>query len=100
MSSQGRRRTDLDGPEPPALRALVVDDEEDARMYLSARLRRLGFIVTYANDGHDAASHVTSEAYDLLVIDCEMPRMNGIELVEHVRRSEHCGDSYALMLTA
>ena len=100
MSSHGRRRSDADGNEPPALRALVVDDEEDARIYLSARLRRLGFVVTFANDGEAAASHVTNEAYDLLVIDCEMPRMSGIELVEHVRRSEFCGDSYALMLTA
>jgi diguanylate cyclase (GGDEF)-like protein len=99
-SSPGRRRSDVDTHEPPALRALVVDDEEDARMYLTARLRRLGFAVTYANDGHDAASHVTSEAFDLLVIDCEMPRMNGIELVGHVRRSEHCSDSYAVMVTA
>src|SRR5260221_4037171 len=100
MSVPGRRRSDLEGSESAALRALIVDDEEDARMYLSARLRRLGFVVTFANDGADAADHVASEAFDLLVIDCEMPRMNGIQLVEHVRKSEHCTDSYALMLTA
>src|SRR5260221_7608523 len=100
MSVPGRRRSDLEGSESAALRALIVDDEEDARMYLSARLRRLGFVVTFANDGADAADHVAAEAFDLLVIDCEMPRMNGIQLVEHVRKSEHCTDSYALMLTA
>jgi diguanylate cyclase (GGDEF)-like protein len=100
MSVPGRRRSDLEGSESAALRALIVDDEEDARMYLSARLRRLGFVVTFATDGADAADHVAAEAFDLLVIDCEMPRMNGIQLVEHVRRSEFCTDSYALMLTA
>jgi diguanylate cyclase (GGDEF)-like protein len=81
------------------LRALVVDDEEDARIYLSARLRRLGFSVVFAEDGVSAADLIEREAYDLLVIDCEMPRMSGLELVEHVRQSPHCADSYALMLT-
>jgi diguanylate cyclase (GGDEF)-like protein len=100
MSVPGRRRSDLEGSQSAALRALIVDDEEDARMYLSARLRRLGFTVTFAADGADAVEHVAAEAFDLLVIDCEMPRMNGIQLVEHVRKSEHCTDSYALMLTA
>jgi diguanylate cyclase (GGDEF)-like protein len=100
MSVPGRPRSDLEGSESAALRALIVDDEEDARMYLSARLRRLGFVVTFATDGADAAEHVAAEGFDLLVIDCEMPRMNGIQLVEHVRRSEFCTDSYALMLTA
>ena len=100
MSSHGRRRTDLEGSEDSPLRALVVDDEEDDRIYLGVLLRRLGFSLTYAEDGAAAMVHVGSEAFDLLVIDCEMPRMNGIELIDRVRASEHCSDSYALMLTA
>jgi two-component system, cell cycle response regulator len=77
----------------------VVDDAEDDRIYLGALLRRLGFSVTYAEDGAAATAHIAVEAFDLLVIDCEMPRMNGLELIERVRASEHCIDSYALMLT-
>jgi diguanylate cyclase (GGDEF)-like protein len=63
-------------------------------------LRRLGFAVTCAEDGAAGAVYIGREAFDLLVIDCEMPRMNGFELVELVRTSEHCVDSYTLMLTA
>lgn len=101
MSSHGRRRSDSDtGADVPALRALVVDDEEHTRIYLAARLRRLGFAVTFAEDGAVAAEQVRREAFDLLIIDCEMPRMNGIELVGRVRQSEHCSDSFTLMLTA
>src|SRR5258708_14782160 len=99
MSAQGRRRTDLEGSESSPLRALVVDDVEDDRVYLGVLLRRLGFSVTSAEDGAAAMVHVGAEAFDLLVIDCEMPRMNGIELIDRVRGSDHCIDSYALMLT-
>ena len=77
----------------------MVDDVEDDRIYLGVLLRRLGFSVTYAEDGEAAMVHVGSEAFDLLVIDCEMPRMNGIELIDRVRASEHCIDSYSLMMT-
>ncbi len=101
MSAHGRRRSDSEtGADSPALRALVVDDEEHTRIYLAARLKRLGFAVTFAEDGAVAAEYVRREAFDLLIIDCEMPRMNGIELVQRVRLSEHCSDSFALMLTA
>ncbi len=99
MSAHGRRRTDLEGSESSPLRALVVDDVEDDRVYLGVLLQRLGFSVTYAEDGAAAMVHVGAEAFDLLVIDCEMPRMNGIELIDRVRGSDHCIDSYALMLT-
>src|SRR5258708_13247213 len=99
MSAHGRRRTDLEGSESSPLRALVVDDVEDDRVYLGVLLRRLGFSVTSAEDGAAAMVHVGAEAFDLLVIDCEMPRMNGIELIDQVRGSDHCIDSYALMLT-
>jgi diguanylate cyclase (GGDEF)-like protein len=99
LMSHGRRRTDLDGPDGSPLRALVVDDAEDDRIYLGVLLRRLGFSVTYAEDGAAATAHIAVEAFDLLVIDCEMPRMNGMELIDRVRLSEYCVDSYALMLT-
>src|ERR1700690_4142103 len=89
MSSHGRRRADLEGSEQSHLRALVVDDEEDDRIYLGVLLRGLGFSVTYAEDGEAAMAHIGSEAFDLLVIYCEMPPRNGLELVGRVRTSEH-----------
>jgi two-component system, cell cycle response regulator len=99
MPTHGRRRTDVEGARSSTLRALVVDDAEQDRLYVATLLRRIGFAVTVANDGEAARDLVMQDAFDLLVIDCEMPRMNGLELVTHVRGSEHCCDSYALMLT-
>jgi diguanylate cyclase (GGDEF)-like protein len=99
MSAHGRRRSDIE-LSPATLRALIIDDEESARLYLSVLLRRLGFAVTCAEDGVAGAVHIGCETFDLLVIDCEMPRMSGFEVVELVRASEHCVDSYTLMLTA
>jgi diguanylate cyclase (GGDEF)-like protein len=100
MSSPGRRRTDADGAGAEALRALVVDDAEHDRFFVATLLRRAGFVVTMADDGSAAHERVDREPYDLLVIDCEMPRMNGLDLVAHVRRSEHCAESFTMMLTA
>jgi len=101
MPNHRRRRLDgeVEGSNSSILRALVVDDSEHDRVYVATLLRRIGFAVTVADDGVAAKALVTREVYDLLVIDCEMPRMNGIELVTQVRASENCCDGYALMLT-
>src|SRR5258708_13449690 len=90
MSSHGRRRTDLDGPEGSPLRALVVDDVEDDRIYLGALLRRLGFSVTYSEDGTAAMAHLPVEAFYLLVIACEMPRINCMKLIHPLPTLHSC----------
>jgi len=99
MVTTGRRRSDVQGGAAPPLRALIVDDAEHYRKYAATLLRRLGFSVTTASDGAEAMQLVAAGAFDLLVIDCEMPRMGGLELIEFVRTSEHCAESFALMLT-
>lgn len=99
MTTPGRRRSDSEQQEGGAVRALIVDDDADVRVYLTTLLRRLGFDVVQARDGAEGAAAVAERAYDLLIIDCEMPRMTGLELITHVRSSAQCAEAYALMLT-
>jgi two-component system cell cycle response regulator len=95
-----RRRSDLDSSGSHALRALVVDDDLNYRRYVGMLLQKFDFEVTHAADGDEAATTLEDCVFDLLIIDCEMPRLNGMALIEHVRSDHRCADTYALMLTA
>src|SRR5579859_2857542 len=100
MATPHRRRTDFGSSGSAALRALVVDDDSNDRSYIGALLKRFDFEVANAVDGQEAHGALEECLFDLLIIDCEMPRLNGMELIAEVRASRRCADIYALMLTA
>jgi two-component system, chemotaxis family, chemotaxis protein CheY len=65
---------------------LLADDSTIMRMVISLHLRRFtGAKITEAVNGREALALLTSEKFDLLLTDINMPEMNGIELVRHVR---------------
>lgn len=61
-------------------RILVVDDEADVGLVLKLGLERSGFEVDVFNDPEAAKAQFKSGAYDLLLIDIRMPKMNGFQL--------------------
>ena len=61
-------------------RILVVDDEVDVGLVLKLGLERSGFEVDVFNDPEAAKAQFKSGAYDLLLIDIRMPKMNGFQL--------------------
>jgi chemosensory pili system protein ChpA (sensor histidine kinase/response regulator) len=67
-------------------RVLLVDDSLSVRKFLGAMLDKAGFVVTTANDGADALARLAEAEFDVLITDLEMPRLNGYELLEDVRR--------------
>src|SRR5438270_146358 len=96
-----RRRSDFEPGEPAALRALVVDDDENYRFFLATLISRFGMVVTSVMDGvHALATIADTPVFDLLIVDCEMPRLSGLELITSIRAEERYGDVYAVMLTA
>jgi two-component system, OmpR family, alkaline phosphatase synthesis response regulator PhoP len=64
---------------------LVVEDDESITLGLQMNLEAEGYRVTVANDGEDGLAHARSEAFDLIVLDVMLPRMNGFELVRALR---------------
>ncbi len=77
---------------------LVVDDEAGVRDLLGDALRVAGYSVSAAPDGMSALTALRSAAADLLIIDINMPVMDGFELLEQLRKK---GDlTPALMLSA
>jgi two-component system response regulator PilR (NtrC family) len=77
---------------------LVVDDEESMREFLSIMLTREGYRVDTVEDGAQALICLNSRSYDLIISDIKMPRLNGFQLLAHVR--QHCPESMIIMITA
>ncbi|MBA1189659.1 hybrid sensor histidine kinase/response regulator [Pseudomonas entomophila] len=72
----------------PRKRILVVDDSLTVRELQRKLLTHRGYEVAVAVDGMDGWNALRGEAYDLLITDIDMPRMDGIELVTLVRRDQ------------
>jgi two-component system chemotaxis response regulator CheY len=65
---------------------LVTDDSAVMRMFLVMNLKRLLTVnIAEAVNGREALAMLAKEKFDLLLTDINMPEMNGIELVRHVR---------------
>ncbi len=79
---------------------LVVDDKEMNRDLLSRRLRRSGFVVSVAVDGQDALEKIKRADYDMILLDIMMPRVNGMEVLEEVRKEHGVNDLPIIMATA
>lgn len=69
----------------PQKRILVVDDSITVREVERQLLRTHGYDVMVAVDGRDGWNILQSEKFDLVVSDVDMPRMNGLELVQSMR---------------
>ncbi len=103
----------------PAPRVLVVDDSEAVRHAIELILRRGGFVVDQAANGAEALDAIATRPPDVVLLDIEMPRMGGIELLsalsgswpqglrvimltsrgsqEHMERAMHLGASAYLI---
>ena len=78
-------------------RILVVDDDADIRGLLKELLDRRGFVVTEARDGQEALRAFYEERPDLVVLDIQMPVLDGWKTLERIRE---LSDVPVVMLTA
>jgi CheY-like chemotaxis protein len=73
---------------PGPAKALIVDDDTDSRAVLRERLRALGVETIEAVDGLDALRATRAEEPDLIVLDVDMPNLDGFELVATLRQEK------------
>ena len=71
------------------LRILVVDDNEINQVVACKFLQKLGCQVEVARNGREAVDSIARATYDAVLMDCEMPEMNGYEATQEIRRQEH-----------
>lgn len=80
-------------------RVLVVDDSFTVRELQRKLLDSYGYAVDVAVDGMDAWNALRNDAYDLVVSDIDMPRMDGIELVGRIRQDPRMGSLPVMILS-
>lgn len=69
------------------MRILVIEDDAQAAQYLTKGLRESGFVVDHAPDGPQGLFLATSETYDAMIVDRMLPGMDGLLIVETIRRN-------------
>jgi CheY-like chemotaxis protein len=77
--------------------AVVADDDPEVRLLLAEYLDRLGYQVTEARDGLETLLQVKKVRPTLLILDLMMPRLGGIDALEHIRK--HFPDVVVVVLT-
>ena len=80
--------------------ALVVDDSITVRRVTQRLLERNGMRVMTARDGMDAVAVLADNVPDIILLDIEMPRMDGYEVAAHVRKDERLHDVPIIMITS
>ena len=91
---------DIERTDAAQLTAMVVDDSITMRKATKRLLERNNMRVVLAKDGVDAIAKLNEVIPDVMLLDVEMPRMDGFELAMHVRRDEVLKNIPIIMITS
>jgi DNA-binding response OmpR family regulator len=83
-----------------AKRVLLCDDEIHILRAAEFKLKKAGYDVRIAGDGQEAWEAIQAQRPDLLVTDCQMPRLDGFGLVQRLRSHAETAQLPVFMLTA
>jgi diguanylate cyclase (GGDEF)-like protein len=79
---------------------LVVDDDPDIARFVEVNLRSAGYEVAVASDGEQALQKAAELRPDLVLLDVMMPRIDGFEVAQRLRRNPQTANTSIIMLTA
>jgi DNA-binding response OmpR family regulator len=81
-------------------RILLCDDEVHILRAMEFKLKKGGYEVKITYDGEEAWEAIQNRKPDLLITDCQMPRLSGLELIDRLRNNPQTADIPVFMLTA
>ena len=81
-------------------RILLCDDEMHILRAAEFKFKRAGDDVVCAFDGQDGWEQVLEQRPDIVVTDCQMPRLNGLQLAERIKSTPETSDLPVIMLSA
>lgn len=70
-----------------AITALVTDDSPTIRNMIAFTLKAIGVTTIEASDGQDALNKIETASIDILIVDLNMPKINGLELISMLRKN-------------
>lgn len=91
------RRCIISTKQPKGLKILFADDEQALRDILNVELRRLGHDVVVCDDGRSAIPHLERQTFDCVIVDLNMPGLDGIQVISRLK--EISPDTEAIVLT-
>jgi two-component system OmpR family response regulator len=71
------------------MRILIIEDDRDAAQYLAKGLRESGHSAEVAEDGREGLLRAALEPFDVLIVDRMLPNLDGLSLVQHLRKTGH-----------
>jgi len=83
----------------PGGRLLIADDDEDNRTLLGRLLEPRGFELDYAENGEEAITKIEHAVYDAVLLDIQMPVMDGFEVLSRLRESGHLRHTPVIVVT-
>ena len=98
--TQREAATTNPSPSTPASSLLVVDDNSMNRIMLSRYITKLGYQATLAENGRQALDKLQGEPFDLMLLDVQMPEMDGYQVLEHLKADPRLRDIPVIMISA
>ena len=100
--TQTQREAATTNPSPsiPASSLLVVDDNSMNRIMLSRYITKLGYQATLAENGRQALDKLQGQPFDLVLLDVQMPEMDGYQVLEHLKADPRLRDIPVIMISA
>lgn len=71
------------------MKIMLVEDEEMLSSVISKGLKKLGYAVDQVYDGDDALFNYSINQYDLIILDLNIPSIDGIDVLKYIRKSDN-----------
>lgn len=98
-ASSSERPVASDETKPKPVRVLIVDDSNAVRTLFRLITERAGYEVIVASNGVEALEQLAQQDADIVISDIDMPEMDGLQLVEAIRRSDRLAGLPVILVT-
>jgi signal transduction histidine kinase/HPt (histidine-containing phosphotransfer) domain-containing protein len=96
LSNRDASETKSQSALSPQIHVLVAEDQEGNKIYIEAHLKKLGCRVTLTTNGREAIAASKIDKFDLILLDCQMPEVDGFQAASEISRHQKSVPIYAL----